>query len=208
MASAATPGTTILFTGDSVTDCGRRDDAERHHGWGYVRIIADQLPEATVINTGIGGDRAVDVRRRLHTDVLDHRADVVSIMVGINDTWRRYDSNDPTSTASYEATYRDILEPVAASGARLVLLEPFLLPVTDEQRAWREDLDPRIDVVHGLAVEYDAILVKTDAALTERAQSRGAATLAADGVHPTDEGHAAIAALWLDAVHDALAAQS
>src|SRR5690606_33528554 len=49
--------TTILFTGDSITDAGRRTDPSGRLGAGYVRRIAELLRErrldATVVNTGI-----------------------------------------------------------------------------------------------------------------------------------------------------------
>jgi acyl-CoA thioesterase I len=83
--------------------------------------------------------------------VLDHHADVVSILIGINDTWRRYDNNDETSVAQFEDGYGRLLDAVAQAGSQLVLIEPFLLPVSEEQKAWRDDLDPKIEVVRKLS---------------------------------------------------------
>jgi len=199
---ADSPARTIVFFGDSITDAGRRTDPDGL-GHGYVRMLVDELPEFRVINAGISGNRVVDLQARLDTDVLAHRPDVVSIMIGINDTWRRFDSDDPTSTEDYEAGYRDLLDRITATGARLVLVEPFLLPVTEAQAtAWREDLDPRIAVVQRLGQEYGAVVVPLDGALTALARERGEegnAELARDGVHPTPEGHAEIVRLWLAA---------
>nr|WP_239579748.1 SGNH/GDSL hydrolase family protein [Microlunatus panaciterrae] len=189
---------TFLFTGDSVTDCGRREDVDRQLGHGYVRVLTSLWSEAapTVINTGIGGNRAVDLQGRLQSDVLDHRPDLVSILIGINDTWRRYDSDDPTTVESYESSYRAILQQVAAQGSQLVLIEPFLLAIDDDQHGWREDLDPKIEAVHRLASEFSAILVPADTELNRIAKKGGPAALAADGVHPTPLGHVELAQLW------------
>jgi acyl-CoA thioesterase I len=194
--------TTILFTGDSVTDCERREDARGHLGFGYVRAIADspRRAGATIVNTGNGGDRVVDLGHRWRTDVLAHHADVVSILIGANDTWRRYDSNEETPAADFERAYRHLLDAVAADGAQLVLIEPFVLPVRETQKAWREDLDPKIEVVRRLAASYDAILVPADVELTRQSSELGAAGLAYDGVHPTELGHARLAELWLNTV--------
>jgi lysophospholipase L1-like esterase len=82
-------------------------------------------------------------------------------------------------------------------------MEPFLLPVKDGQEQWREDLDPKLEVVRKLAVEYGAILVPTDVELGKQAASVGAATLAGDGVHPSAAGHRALADLWRRYVLDA-----
>jgi len=188
------PRRTLVFAGDSVTDCGRRTDPEAL-GNGYVRNLYDDLGarRPRIVNAGISGNRAVDLLSRWSTDVLAHEPSLVSVLIGINDTWRRYDEDDPTTAESFEASYRALLDPLTCP---VVLVEPFLLPVKDGQEAWREDLDPKLDVVRKLAVEYGAILVPADVELNRQASSLGAAALAGDGVHPTAAGHRAIADLW------------
>ncbi|WP_328330206.1 SGNH/GDSL hydrolase family protein [Kribbella sp. NBC_00382] len=188
------PRRTIVFAGDSVTDCGRRDDPAGL-GDGYVKNLYDELgpDRPRIVNVGISGNRAVDLVARWQTDVLAYAPDVVSILIGINDTWRRYDKDDPTSTESFEHSYRAMLDGLQAE---LVLVEPFLLPVKEEQHTWREDLDPKIDVVRRLAAEYDALLVPADVEFNRQAATVGATTLADDGVHPTAAGHAFLADLW------------
>jgi len=195
-------GIIVLFTGDSVTDCGRRDDTGGHLGFGYVRAVAEspRASGATIVNTGIAGDRIVDLEQRWRADVLDHHADVVSILIGVNDTWRRYDSSEETSAAQFEGRYCRLLDAVAAAGSRMVLIEPFVLPVFEGQQVWRDDLDPKIEVVRKLAVGYNAVLVPADVELTRQSAELGAAALAEDGVHPTELGHAHLAEIWLDTV--------
>jgi len=104
-----------------------------------------------------------DLQARWQADCLDLKPDWVSIMIGINDTWRRYDRNDPTAAADYAAGYRDILARTRdEAGAGLILLEPFVLPCPDDRKAWREDLDPKIAAVRELAREFNAIYVPLD----------------------------------------------
>jgi lysophospholipase L1-like esterase len=198
------PTDTLLFTGDSITDSGRRDAATAPLGTGYVRMLADELAatgDRTIINTGIGGNRAVDLESRWHFDVLDHRPDVLTVMIGINDTWRRYDANNPTSAETFEQHYRDILTRSRAKlTGQIVLFEPFLVEVTDAQRSWRDDLNPKIDVVRALAAEFDTELIPTDALMTAAAEELGASAVAGDGVHPTDAGHRLLADAWLERV--------
>jgi lysophospholipase L1-like esterase len=193
-----------VFAGDSVTDCGRRTDPDGL-GDGYVRNVYDDLSgrlgerRPAIVNAGISGNRAVDLAARWATDVLAHDPALVSILIGINDTWRRYDENDPTTPEAFEASYRELLDSLSCP---VVLMEPFLLPVKDGQEAWREDLDPKLDVVRKLAVEYGAILVPTQVELTRQSATAGAATLADDGVHPTAAGHRVLADLWRQYVLD------
>lgn len=195
---------TILFTGDSITDCGRVRSDPAHLGFGYVAFIAARLqaqlasPKLKILNRGISGNRVPDLLGRLEPDLLALQPTVLSILIGINDTWRRYDSNDPTSTAAFEEGYRRLLGEVREKlTARVVLLEPFVLHVPKDRHAWREDLNPKIDVVRRLAVEFGTELVPLDGLFAQAATKAPAAYWAEDGVHPTAAGHALMAEAWL-----------
>lgn len=198
---------TILFFGDSITDAGRRDDPDQL-GDGYVRVIADRLgetrPDVRIVNRGIGGNRTGDLIARLDVDCIDERPDVVTILIGINDVWRRYDDDDATSAEQFEANLRTILTTIGErTDASVVILEPFLLPVTDKLR-FREDLDPKIEIERRLADEFGATFVPLDAALAARAQRSSAEAIAGDGIHPTPDGHRILAETWLAATADLL----
>ncbi|MEK3723926.1 SGNH/GDSL hydrolase family protein [Paenibacillus sp. FSL H8-0034] len=200
-------GDVVLFQGDSITDAGRNRDKSDDLGKGYALMAAAQFstlyPEkqATFINRGISGNRVVDLQQRWQQDCIDLKPNVVSIYIGINDTWRRYDRNDPTSTEQFAEGYRKLLtETVAATGARLVLIEPFLLPVPEDRKRWREDLDPKITVVRELAVDFGARLVCLDGLFAQASTRAAAAFWAPDGVHPSPGGHALIAKAWLQTV--------
>lgn len=195
----------ILFTGDSITDCGRVREIPDHLGFGYAALTAAHLqarlasPELKIFNRGIGGDRATALLQRFDADLLALKPTVVSILIGINDTWRRFDSNDPTDAKSFEQSYRTLLEKIAAQlKARIVMLEPFLLHVPQDRHAWREDLNPKIDVVRKLAIEFGAELLPLDGLFAQAATLAPAAYWAGDGVHPSAAGHALIAETWLE----------
>jgi acyl-CoA thioesterase-1 len=185
----------VLFIGDSVTDCGRRDDEPDFLGDGYVRMIAERLTDRRVINAGISGNRAIDLRDRWHVDVVEQSPDVLTVYIGINDTWRRYDSDDPTTAATFEDNYRACLAELGGAST-LILVEPFVLSVTEEQEHWNEDLDEKRAVVARLATEVSAGFVPLQVLLDAAAEDHGRAALAADGVHPTALGHRVIADAW------------
>ncbi|TDF91232.1 SGNH/GDSL hydrolase family protein [Paenibacillus piri] len=204
-------GDVVLFQGDSITDAGRIRDKADDLGKGYALMAAAQFsalyPEKQVrfLNRGISGNRVKDLERRWTEDCLDLKPNVVSIYIGINDTWRRYDRNDPTSTGQFEAGYRNLLtQTVQRTEARLVLIEPFVLPVPEDRKQWREDLDPKIAVVRQLAVEFGARLVCLDGLFAQASARVQAAFWAPDGVHPSPGGHALIANAWLQTVGAAL----
>lgn len=197
----------VLFQGDSITDAGWVREDPNSLGMGYAMMAASwfeaMYPAKGVkfLNRGLSGNRASDLEARWHKDCLDLKPSWVSIMIGINDTWRRYDSNDPTTTEAYENSYRNILTQVKSRlNAGLILIEPFVLPVPEDRKQWRLDLDPRIHVVRRLAVEFKAILVPLDGIFAAAATQRPPSFWAGDGVHPSLPGHALIAQSWLKAV--------
>ena len=201
--------TRVLFIGDSVTDSGRDYQNASSLGNGYAMMTAagysakNPGKQGTFFNRGISGNRVRDLKNRWQKDCLDLQPNVISILIGINDTWRRYDHQDPTSTKDYERDFRAILDSAqTALHPVFVLCEPFVLPVPEDRRAWREDLDPRIQVVRQLAIDYHAILVPLDGIFAQAAAARcDPAFWLPDGVHPSFAGHALIAQEWLKAVN-------
>lgn len=197
----------VLFQGDSITDAGRSRTNDDEMGKGYPHMIAAffsaKYPEKNVkfINRGISGNRVKDLQARWKEDCIDLKPDWASILIGINDCWRRYDRNDPTTAEDYEKGYRDILtRTIAETNARLILCEPFVLPVPEDRKKWREDLDPKIQVVRQLAREFNAIYIPLDGIFAAACTKREPAFWAADGVHPTSAGHALIATEWLKTI--------
>lgn len=200
----------VLFQGDSVTDCGRSRFDDTNLGYGYAMMaaatFAAQYPERQVefFNRGVSGDRVRDLRARWEEDCLAQRPNWLSILIGINDTWRRYDHNDPTTVEAFAADYQAILEAAAAQGSQIIMCEPFLLPVLPGQRAWREDLDEKIAAIRQLAQEYHAWFVPLDGLFAQAATRRPPDFWTPDGVHPSAAGHALIARAWLKTFMQAL----
>ncbi|QNE78664.1 GDSL family lipase [Streptomyces finlayi] len=200
----------ILFIGDSITDAGRDHTDPASLGNGYVREIARALdtgvgPGTTVINQGISGHRVYDLESRWTTDVIDQRPTVVTVKIGINDTWRRYDSGLLSPVDEFEACLDRLLSRTTRDlAARLLVITPFLLPVLPGQEAWHEDLSPRTEAVLRVARAHGAHLVRADLLLPRAAEERGPAALAPDGVHPSPQGHQLLADAWLTTVGSAI----
>lgn len=191
---------TLVFNGDSVTDCDRL--IYPPFGFGYVSLLATSLTDKfRVINVGTSGDRLIDLDNRWSRDVISNSPNLLSIAIGINDTWRRYDSNEITSTEGFENRYiKLLLETRSACNSSFVLCEPFLLPAQEEMHTWREDLDSKIEVVHALARDFGAVLVPFDEMFTKAREQYSIPELAEDGIHPTPLGHQMMANLWFKCV--------
>lgn len=198
----------VLFQGDSITDMGWREDAQGL-GCGYVYTVVSwftaMYPQMGVrfLNRGISGDRVADLRARWKEDMLELKPDVVSVLIGVNDTWRRFDQDDPTSVEAFEADYRDILRQARAANPdlRLILMSPFTVtPPCGDAAAWYADLDPRIHVTAKLAREFGALYIPLDGEFARGCTAQPPEVWAADGIHPDPVGRALIAQAWLRAV--------
>ena len=201
-------GDVVLFQGDSITDCDRSRSDSLSLGNGYAQMITGlfqaKYPELSVTfyNRAISGNRSIDLVERWDEDCIALKPDWISILIGINDTWRYFDRGEKTETWEFEENYRSILEDVRLNTkAGLILCEPFVLPCPDDRAAWRGDLDAKIHVVRSFAREYGAIYVPFDGIFAQAATRQLPDYWAADGVHPTAAGHALMAMNWLSAVN-------
>ena len=198
----------ILFTGDSITDGCRDRDRDlvdpASLGTGYAAMLAGRLGfeypglNLRFHNTGISGDSTHHMLARWAVDCIDIKPDWVSILAGVNNTWRRYDSNDPTPDNTFEAEFRELLERVKnETSAKIILCSPFLLHTDESVSRMREDLDPKIGIIKKLAGEFDAVWVDFDAAFITAKERQSPSYWAFDGVHPTVAGHALMADAWM-----------
>jgi lysophospholipase L1-like esterase len=202
-------GQTLLFIGDSITDCGRnRPLGERGGlGSGYVSLV-NALLESThpaavirVLNTGIGGNRVIDLESRWGADVTALAPDWLSIMIGINDVWRQFDgagNADQVSPEEFETVYRGLIERTQPSLKGLVLMSPFFLEA-NRKDPMRRMMDQYGAIVRELAGEYRARFVDVQAAFDEYLKHRPTQSLCGDRVHPNLTGHMIIANAFLQA---------
>jgi acyl-CoA thioesterase-1 len=201
---------TIVFVGDSITDCDRRTDPIGLGG-GYVDAVADALrergDESSLVNAGVSGDRLRDVQARLQVDALDHRPTVLSFYIGVNDTLLTFFEGRPTPPDLFEDRFADLLERSTAAGiGKLIVVDPFFVGHDGITEHWvhgrpfiREDLDTKRPIVRKLAEHYGAEFVPLQDEVDAVVARRGPAAVAPDGIHPSALGHRLIARLWLNA---------
>jgi lysophospholipase L1-like esterase len=214
MATHLKSGETILFIGDSITDCGRRNNGgtlgEGYVNWFSVLMtLREADKQVTIINKGISGDRVTGHQQRWTDDVLRHRPDWLSIKIGINDL-HSYLGNpgepNAVSPKIYEEAYNDILARTrkALPKCRILLIDPFYISIENTPHLWRKkvlDLLPQyIKIVHQMSRRYKTRLVETHAVYQRLLKYRDADTFCGEPVHPNLIGHAAIA----EAVYTAL----
>lgn len=198
----------VLFQGDSITDGNRGRSADPNHilGHGYVFLIASTYgatyPELnlTFLNRGISGNKVTDLEKRWQADTLDLKPDLLSILIGVND-------NRNVPLDQYEEIYDRLLTQTRAANPdiRLVLCEPFTLPVgnvTTNWDSWLEGIKKRQEIVAKLAQKHHAALVHFQRAFDEACKRAPANYWIWDGVHPTYSGHQIMAEEWERAVRE------
>lgn len=197
----------VLFQGDSITDVGRDREDINNLGNGYPNMVASMFAAAhpnmnvKFTNKGISGNRTIELLNRWQEDCIDLKPDVVSILIGINDCWRRFDANDPTWEDAYYNNYKNILTKIKEKlNAKLIIMEPFVLPYPEDRKQWRVDLDPKIHKARELAKEFDALYIPLDGIFAQASIFKENGFWSADGVHPTAAGHALIAKHWLKTI--------
>ena len=192
----------LLFQGDSITDAGRDRNNPHDLGQGYPKyaaaILKENYPEVDFefIDLGISGDQTKDLVARLQSDFIDVQPDVVSIMIGVNDTWHHAADRSWIPNEVFEARYRTVLKAIKEkTNAKIMIIEPFLIPVEDKL-FFREDLAPKIEIIRKLAREYADAYLPTDGLLQSAFIGDDPLSYAADGVHPTAKGAAYIGELY------------
>ena len=211
MPFAIKPGQTVLFTGDSITDCGRRAP-DAPHGNGYVRMVREMVMAShpdhllNIVNTGIGGNTVRDLENRWHDDVIRHQPDWLSVKVGINDLhhWLAQ-SPDSVSPEQFADIYDGLLaRAVKETKAKLVLVDPFFISTETSPASFRsrvlKELPKYIKTVGTLGRQYSAKHVKTHDLFKAQLKHHAPDVFCGEPVHPYASGHMVIAHAWLKAV--------
>ena len=206
---ACAAGARVLSQGDSLTDGNRGRNADPNHilGHGYQFIISArfgaELAERRLVfmNRGVSGDSVADLAKRWDADTVGLKPDVLSILIGVNDLGKG------VSAEEYEAQYDTLLARTvkALPGVKLVLCEPFGLPVGKKEGIWGTywpELQKRQAVVGRLAGKYHAALVRFQHVFDEAVKRAPAEYWIWDGVHPTYSGHELMAEEWIKTVRE------
>ena len=124
------PRNKFVLIGDSVTDMGRTRPMGQGlfnpHGTGYPNVVQGLLTSVypddfiNVVNMGVSGNTVRDLKARWETDVVALQPDWLSIMIGINDVWRQFDSPQIPEHAVQTDEYRDTLDELVAKTKPLV----------------------------------------------------------------------------------------
>ena len=204
-------GDTVLFIGDSITDCGRRA-TERPYGNGYVSLVIEMvsaaLPERDIafLNKGFGGNTVVDLQDRWEDDVMAFEPTWLSVMIGINDICRCLRKAAAcVPPEQFRDAYDDILSrTMERMSPKLILMDPFFISRDTSGKSFRSDvlggLPDYIAVVADMAEKYGARRVRLHDMFQRLLAHHPADAFCPEPVHPFRSGHMAIALEFMRAL--------
>lgn len=193
----------IVFTGDSVTDCGRAQPIGEglfdNVGHGYVRLIENLLTacypdvKLCVTNTGTSGNTSRDLLNRFDDAVINLKPDWVSVCIGINDVWRQFDCPSKVKTSVDTDEYRQNLETmIARTKSELNVKGIFLCTpyyMEPNKADWmRARMDEYTAICKELAEKHNLVLVDFQAMYDKYLKYHHSSFIAWDRVHPNKMG--------------------
>ena len=197
--------------GDSITDCNRAHPVGEMDGLGngYVSMVNALLNAVypahhiRVLNTGVGGNTVLDLESRWETDVLALQPDWLSVMIGINDVWRQFDTPFQKERHVPLDLFASTLEKLIARTRPLlkglVLMSPYFIE-PNRAEPMRVRMDEYGAAMRQVAERHQAIFVDTQAAFDAVTEMVHPISLALDRVHPNQTGHMLIARAFLSAI--------
>ena len=201
----------LLFQGDSITDAGRNKEmlapANKGLGIGYAHLTAAELlasepeKEWQIYNRGISGNRVVDLYARWKIDTLNLRPDVLSILIGVNDTWHEKANQNGVEVPRYDKIYRMLMDWTVSElpETKIILLEPFVLLTGAVEEDWIDEINARREVVKKIAEDYNTLFLPLQSLFDEACKKAPMEYWLGDGVHPTAAGHSLITKAWIKA---------
>lgn len=201
--------THILCLGDSITDCGRLFD-HPPYGNGYVSLLTDILTsqghkeqDFRITNCGVDGFTVSRLLENTPDFYLPLKADIVTILIGINDIGLMMNTNRSPSQQEmmmeqFTCNYEQLLQMFLASACRIIVMEPFLFPCPDEYRTWFSHVHTMSRSIGALAGKYHLPYLMLHDYLNEHAQKYGIDFLTTDGIHLTSYGHKLLAQKLLE----------
>ncbi|MGE9267023.1 MAG: SGNH/GDSL hydrolase family protein [Verrucomicrobiales bacterium] len=218
----------IVFIGDSITGQGGRGD----QGWmaliGKALQAADPKNRQELIPLGgsgqtVGSWAHVEEKSRQETVVLDikefdvraeldQKADIVIIMLGMNDVLSTHLTDSPEGIANWQKTYRPLLRHVRARTQPRILALASPTPCTEDPRSPKNRvMDRMVAALQELCAEENCRYLPTRESAWEVLHAGRKRHphfhITTDQVHPNPAGHHAIAAGMLRGLQEEKAAR-
>jgi lysophospholipase L1-like esterase len=208
----------IVLVGDSITGLSRNASEGFAHqmDWALTQVNSNCKPNIIALGgSGQGVNSWSAVERRSRTEeffldvkgipvkaTLDQHADVLIIMLGMNDVLAPYVSDEPESLLKWTDTYRALIQSLQARlSPEVIALATPTLCTEDVHSPKNWMMDRLCERVSMLATEMHLLVLPTNTMMRETlAEGRRIKPdfhVTYDYVHPNEAGHCAIAMAML-----------
>jgi len=198
----------IVAFGDSITKGGNVESHEQ-----FTSIAEKELTQAIgkqikIINAGVNADITALALQRIERDVLAHKPDFVTVMFGVNDAGFFRPDGPPADTPrvepeDYEQNLHKMVEMISTVGGKVLLGTP--LPMSPSYPLanlpqYREHglnylVDQYAEIMREIAQERGIPVIDLHRAFSKEPSTQA---FLPDGIHPTAQGHAFIAKIYMD----------
>ncbi len=178
----------VMFLGDSLT-------ADRLS----YRAIVTKAGELTPCNAAISGAVSTDMLRCLRDNLLGFKPDIISIMIGTNDSLFVADGINLVSPDEYRRNLDALISIGKDTGAEVVVST--LPPVVEERIKMatktnnNRNVEAYCEIIREVAAKHNAIL---NDFFKEAKKLPAEKIIETDGVHLTPYGHSKFAYFWLE----------
>jgi len=207
-------GQTILFQGDSITDAGRNREETgfnnpRALGTGYAMLAAAHILEKhaglnlKIYNKGISGNKVYQLAERWDKDCIDLKPDVLSILIGVNDFWHKFNGTYNGTVEIYRNDLIALIERTkkALPDVKLVICEPYAVPgVKAVNEKWYPEFPEYQKAAKEISDKFGAIFVPFQSVYDAAIKRAPAPYWTGDGVHAALPGAQLMAQAWMEIV--------
>jgi lysophospholipase L1-like esterase len=223
-------GDRVVFVGDSITGQGMNIGAG-----GFINLFKAGLdtarPESNVTVVPLGGsgqtvgswqnvekqsrekETFLDVKNVDVREALGHPADVLIVMLGMNDSLSPSMDASPASLDAWAGRYRELLASLRSRTTPRVTALATITPNTEDPQSPKTlaiaEMNRRVAAI---AAEQDCVLLPTSDTIWETLRSgrrfKPDFHVAPDFVHPNRVGHASVAAAMLRGLGEPKAAET
>jgi len=184
----------VVCIGDSITEQNYHLEGKLN----YVGLLTERLMErynrkSQVFNAGKSGDSAKGILERLDVDVVRFQPDLVTVMIGINDSVQ-----GESGIAPFQQNLKEIIARLHACGSEVLLLTQNAVDFTihEEAAITRAAYPAYVAAIREVAASTTTPLCDIYTHWIEHTQglTNNHLMLMHDSIHPGARGHAFIAA--------------
>lgn len=203
----------ILFIGDSITDNSfNKRTFHLKAKKAYPLQVMEEInknKELKPYYKGIASNRSWHVYDRFTKDCVDIMPDIIVMLIGVNDAWTEFKSEDYVVKSRvympnrpFKPHFDELIRRMKMEMAqtKVILMQPFVISTISEKLPFKEFLKPYCAHILAKATEVGYACIDLQSVFEEAEKVHKPIELSTDGIHPTTFGHSFIANAVINAL--------